>query len=113
MRMEPAAAVRMSSRSSATNRRPVALSFRPGNKLMVSVNSNTAPLETVRLAVAVVDEQDGVRVRGKVRQRDRHLCAAVWLRNEAVRIPSPVDRSKRNRRVVKMVFEEAVMRIRP
>src|SRR5216684_704987 len=97
-------------RSSTPSRR---LSFRPRNQLMVSVNSNTAPFETMRLAVAVVDEQDGVRVRGKVRQRDRHLCAAVWLRDEAVRIPSAVDRSKRNRRVVKMVFEEAVMRVRP
>ena len=46
---------------------PVVPSFRPRNQLMMSVNSNAASFEPVRLTIAVVDEQDCVRMRWEVR----------------------------------------------
>jgi hypothetical protein len=48
---------------------PVVPSFGPRNQLMMSVNSNAAPFEPVRLTIAVIDEQDCVRVCWEVQQR--------------------------------------------
>ena len=46
---------------------PAVPSFRPRNQLMMSVNSNAASFEPVRLTIAVVDEQDCVRMGWEVR----------------------------------------------
>src|SRR5712664_766698 len=88
------------------------MSFGPGNQLMVGVYSDPAPIESVRLALAIVDQKDRVRVRWKIRQRHRNFGAAVRLRHKAVCRSRPVHRGERYRRLVEMVFEEAVVRVR-
>ena len=79
---------------------------------MVCLYSDFTSIQSVRLALTVVDEENGVCMCGKIWQRYGNLGGPVGLRNEAIGFSCPVHGGKRYRRVVEVVLEEAVTAIR-
>jgi hypothetical protein len=79
---------------------------------MVGVDSDLSSFDPVRLAIAIVDQQNRVGVAGKVWKGHRHLRASIRLRYKAVGCSRSVHWGERNRSVVEMVLEETVLGVR-
>lgn len=87
------------------SRAPRELLRNPRDQLVMSVDADIAAPVRMGGLVAVVDEQDRVGVRQRMRRHDGQPGAAVLARHEIVRVAGAVERGESDRLLVEVVFE--------